>query len=330
MSTLNYRTPELPWANNKQGELFRNILLMFLAVTLVLGVAVPNITLPEIKREKLEKLPPQLAKVIKRKKEKPKPKPVVKAKVQEKKIEKKVEVKKEIVKPKPKPKVIAKARPKPKPKPKTVAKKKHTPEQRKAAKAKAKKMIANFANDLADMQSMVDMSSLGMDNSLLNNAGMAETSVGTVIDQTAVNRVGGVDESQLTRATGAEQLASASRSVTEVKALPKEALASADVPDQKLAGMARTQMQIRRVFERNQSRFNRIYRKALRSNPALEGTVILDITIASSGEVSDCIIKSSDLQDAKVERRMTSTCKMLAFDEAVKEDVFEMPLTFAP
>ncbi len=328
MSTLTYRTPELPWANNKQGELFRNILLIFLTVTLVLGVAVPNISLPEIKREKLEKLPPQLAKVIKRKKEKPKPKPIVKAKIKEKKIEKKVEVKKEVVKPKPK--VVAKVRPKPKPKPKAVVKKKHTPEQRKAAKAKAKKLIANFASDLADMQSMVDMSTLSVDSSVLNNAGMAATSVGTVIDQAAVSRVSGVDESQLTRATGAEQLAVASRSVTEVKALPKEALASAAVPDQKLAGMARTQMQIRRVFERNQSRFNRIYRKALRSNPALEGTVILDVTIASSGEVSDCIVKSSDLQDAKVERRMTSTCKMLAFDEAVKEDVFEMPLTFAP
>ena len=328
MSTLTYRTPELPWANNKQEVLFRNILLVFLAAILVLGVVVPNISLPEIKREKLEKLPPQLAKVIKRKKDKPKPKPIVKAKVKEKIIEKKVEPIKEIVKPKPK--VIAKAKAKPKPKPKQLVKKKHTPQQRKAAKAKAKKLIANFASDLADMQSMVDMSTLGMDSSVLNNAGMAETSVGTVIDQAAVSRVGGVDESQLTRATGAEQLAEASRSVTEVKALPKEALASTAVPDKKLAGMSRTQMQLRRVFERNQSRFDRIYRKALRSNPALEGTVIFGITIASSGEVSDCLIKSSDLQDAKVERRMTSTCKMLAFDEAVKEDVFEMPLTFAP
>ena len=330
MSTLTYRTPELPWSNNKQGELFRNILLVFLTATLVLGVVVPNISLPEIKREKLEKLPPQLAKVIKRKKEKPKPKPVVKPKVQEKKIEKKIEPKKDVIKPKPKVVVKAKPKPKPKPKPKQVAKKKHTPEQRKAAKAKAKKLIANFADDLADMQSMVDMSTLAGDNSALSNAGMAATSVGSVIDQAAVSRVGGVDESQLTRATGAEQLAQANKTSTKVKALPKEALADAAVQDKKLAGMSRTQMQLRRVFERNQSRFDRIYRKALRSNPALEGTVMLGITIASNGEVSDCIVKSSDLQDSKVERRMVSTCKMLAFDESVKEDTFEMPLTFAP
>ncbi len=328
MSTLTYRTPELPWTNNKQGELFRNILLAFLVLTLVLGVLVPNITLPEIKREKLEKVPPQLAKVIKRKKEKPKPKPVVKAKVQEKKIEKKIEpIKKEVIKnkPKPKPKVIAK--PKPKPKPKKVVKKKHTAEQKKAAKAKAKKMIASFANDLADMQSMVDMSSLAVDSSVLNNAGMAATEVGSVIDQAAVGRVSGVDETQLTRATGAEQLAVASRNVTEVKALPKEALASAQV-DAPVAGMSRTQMQIRRVFEQNKARFDRIYRKALRSNPALEGTVTLGVTVAESGEVSSCKVKSSDLQDNKVEKRIALTCKMLAFDPAASKDIFEYPLAF--
>ena len=328
MSSLTYRTPELPWANNKQGELFRNILLAFLTVTLVLGVLVPNINLPEIKREKLEKLPPQLAKVIKRKKEKPKPKPIIKARVPEKKIEKKIEPKKEVVKNKPKPKVVAKL--KPKPKPKVAYKKKHTPEQRKVAKAKAKKLIANFADDLADMQSMLDMSSLAVDSSVLNNAGMAVTSVGSVVDQAAVNRVGGVDESQLTRATGSEQLAVASRSVTEVKALPKEALAASSVANTTLSGMARSQMQLRRVFERNQSRFDRIYRKALRSNPVLEGTVMLGITIATSGEVSDCVVKSSDLQAPKVERRMISTCKMLVFNKASKEDKFEMPLAFAP
>jgi len=330
MSTLTYRTPELPWTNNKQGELFRNILLAFLVLTLVLGVLVPNITLPEIKREKLEKVPPQLAKVIKRKKEKPKPKPVVKAKVQEKKIEKKIEpIKKEAIKnkPKPKPKVIAKAKPKPKPKPKKVLKKKHTPEQRKVAKAKAKKMIASFADDLADMQSMVDMSSLAVDSSVLNNAGMAATEVGSVIDQAAVNRVSGVDETQLTRATGAEQLAVASRNVTEVKSLPKEALASAKV-EAPVAGMSRTQMQIRRVFEQNKARFDRIYRKALRSNPALEGTITLGVTVAESGEVSSCKVKSSDLQDNKVEKRIALTCKMLAFDPAASKDIFEYPLAF--
>lgn len=331
MSSLTFRSTELPWSDSKQEHLFNKVLIALLMLTLILGIAVPNITLPELKRENLEKLPPQLAKVIKRKKEAPKPKPVPKVEKKiEKPVEKKVEPKKvEAVKAKPKPKPVVVAKPKPKPKPKPVAKTERTPERIKAAKEKAKKLISNFSNDLADMQNMVDMSTLAVDSSVLTNAGAAATVVGTVVDQAAVDRVGGIDETQLTRATGAEQLATAQRDTTEVKAVAKEELVDA-VADTKVAGMSRTQMQIRRVFEQNKSRFDRIYRKALRSNPVLQGTVTLGIEVAASGEVSDCNVKSSDLEDAKVIKRITMTCKMLAFDAANKEDKFEYPLTFAP
>ncbi|MAA71093.1 MAG: hypothetical protein CL679_05095 [Bermanella sp.] len=328
MSSLTFRSSQLPWSDNKQEHLFNKVLLVLLLLTLVLGVIVPIITLPELKRENLEKLPPQLAKVIKRKKEAPKPKPVPKVeKKVEKPVEKKLEPKKvEAVKPKPKP--VA-AKPKPKPKPKVVAKKERTPERVKAAKEKAKKLISNFSSDLADMQNMVDMSALTSDSSALSNAGSAATVVGTVVDQAAVDRVGGIDETQLTRATGAEQLATAQRDTTQVEAVAKEALVD-QVADTKVAGMSRTQMQIRRVFEQNKSRFDRIYRKALRSNPILEGTVTLGIEVAASGEVNNCNVKSSDLDDAKVIKRITMTCKMLAFDAASETDKFDYPLTFAP
>ena len=328
MSSLTFRSSQLPWSDNKQEHLFNKVLLVLLLLTLVLGVIVPIITLPELKRENLEKLPPQLAKVIKRKKEAPKPKPVPKVeKKVEKPVEKKLEPKKvEAVKPKPKP--VA-AKPKPKPKPKVVAKKERTPERVKAAKEKAKKLISNFSSDLADMQNMVDMSALTSDSSALSNAGSAATVVGTVVDQAAVDRVGGIDETQLTRATGAEQLATAQRDTTQVEAVAKEALVD-KVADTKVAGMSRTQMQIRRVFEQNKSRFDRIYRKALRSNPILEGTVTLGIEVAASGEVNNCNVKSSDLDDARVIKRITMTCKMLEFDAASETDKFDYPLTFAP
>ncbi|MGR6874648.1 AgmX/PglI C-terminal domain-containing protein [Pseudomonas sp. HK3] len=327
MSSLTFRSTQLPWSDSQQERLFKNVLIALLMLTLILGVAVPNITLPELKRETLEKLPPQLAKVIKRKKEAPKPKPVPKIERKiEKPVEKKVEVKKvEAVKAKPKPKPVVVAKPKPKP----VAKIERTPERIKAAKEKAQKLIANFSNDLTDMQNMLDMSTLTMDSTALTNAGAAATVVGTAVDQAAVDRVGGIDETQLTRATGAEQLATAQRDTTAVKEVAKEALVDT-VADTQIAGMSRTQMQIRRVFEQNKSRFDRIYRKALRSNPVLEGTVTLGIEVAASGEVNNCNVKSSDLQDAKVIKRITMTCKMLAFDAANKVDKFEYPLTFAP
>lgn len=332
-SALYTKPPQLPWAEGKSESLFHKILIALLAVTLVLGIVVPNLDMPEIKREKLEKLPPQLAKVIKRKKEKPKPKPV--AKVKEKQPEKKVEQPKKVEKPKPKvvqpkPKPVAKViKPKPKPKPKKVSKKERTPERIKAAKEKAKKLVSAFSADLSDMKSMVDMSTLAVDSTALTNAGAATTAVGSVVSQEAVGRVSGVDESQLTRATGAEGLAVASRDTTKVKELPAEALAE-KAKEQKIAGMSRSQMQIRRVFEQSKSRFDRIYRKALRSNPALAGTVTLGVKVSAEGDVTDCAVKDSELNDSKVEKRIKLTCKMLAFEPATKSDAFEYPLTFAP
>ncbi|EAT11788.1 AgmX/PglI C-terminal domain-containing protein [Bermanella marisrubri] len=327
MSSIQYQAPQLPWSNGQQERLFKLVLIALLAVTVILGIVIPSIQLPEIERHKAEELPPQLARVIKRKKETPKPKPV--PKVQEKpkpeKIEKKAEVK---AKPKPVPKVVAK--PKPKPKPKAVPKKERTPERVKAAKEKAKKLIADFSDNLSEMRSMADDMTRLVDNSALTNAGAAATTVGTVVDTNAVERVSGVDESKLTRETGAENLQVAERDTTEVEELPQEALADNTRAQEKTPGMARSQMDIRRVFEQNKSRFDRIYRRALRSNPVLQGTVTLGITVAASGEVKDCIVKESELDDKKVMRRMTMTCKMLAFDRASAEDEFEFPLTFAP
>ena len=325
-SSITYRTPELPWAEGKQEHLFKVILLSFLIITLALGVLVPNISLPEIKREHAEKLPPQLAKVLKRKKEAPKPKPKPVPKVQEKIIEKKPEVKKVEVKPKPVPKVVAK--PKPKPKPKKVVKAERTPERIKAAKEKAKKLISSFSSDLADMQSMVDMSTLAVDSSLLTTAGASATAVGSVVDQAAVDRVGGIDESQLTRATGAEQLAVADRSTTTVKELPSDAMVKPK--DTKIAGLSRTQMQIGRVFEQNKSRYDRIYRKALRTDPTLQGTVAFDITISKAGDVTACDVSSQEFVDTKALKRMASTCKMQSFTASSASDRLEYQMAFFP
>lgn len=328
MSSNMYRTPALPWAEGKQEFLFKAILLSLLVVTLVLGVLIPNITLPEIQREQAEQLPAQLAKVIKRKKEAPKPKPKPLPKVQEKIIEKKPEVKK--VEAKPKPKVTAKPVEKvqPKPKPKKVLNKERTPERIKAAKEKAQKLISNFSNELADMQNMVDMSSLTVDSSLLTTAGGAATEVGTVVDQSAVDRIGGINESQLTRETGADQLAEAGRNTTKVKELPKGVM---EKPKEiKIAGLSRSQMDIRRVFEQNKSRYDRIYRKALRSDPTLQGSVAFDIAISKAGDVTACNVSSTDFMDQKALKRMISTCKMMSFGSSGAEDRIELPIAFYP
>ena len=317
---------QLPWSLGKSEKLFTAVLVALLMVLLIIGLVIPMIDLPEVQREKLEKLPPQLAKVIQRKKEAPKlkPKPVVEP--PKKQPEKKVEPKK--IEP-IKPKTIAK--PEPKPKPKGVVKKEITPEKRKVARKRAQKRVEQFSSELSDMRNLLSDDLLNTNSANLSNEGSAETDVGTVVNNKAVENVAGVDESQLTRETGASALKEVTRDTTKVKSLPKEAMAKApDKNTDTVAGLTRTRTQIRRVFEQNQSRFDRIYRRALRSNPALEGTITLRITAAATGEVTGCDINSSEIQDSGMLKRVKMTCSKLVFSEAGKQDVFEYPLSFSP
>ena len=94
---------------------------------------------------------------------------------------------------------------------------------------------------------------------------------------------------------------------------------------------ARTREEIELVFDRNKSAIYALYSRALRENPALQGKVVLEVTIAPSGEVTDCRVVSSDLGDAELERKLVARVKMFRFED---RDVAVMtttkPIEFFP
>jgi outer membrane biosynthesis protein TonB len=307
MATLTVRPPELPW-NDADQKNFRLILVIFLSIVLVFGFFVPRISLPEIDRKELELIPPALAKVIKRKKlEKPKPKP----KPVEKKQEKKPEPKKVEEKPKPKPK--------PKPK-KDVPK-----EKRVKAKEKAKKAFGNDAlKALSSIKASVPIAALNTSSEGLSNKGNKATKVGSVIDRNAVGRgSGGVSIAALTTTTVGEDLSA--RDVTAVE-LSSEEIAIEET------GRSRTQEEVRLVILQHNSAFDRLYRKALRKNAALEGSVTLKLEIQPNGKVSNCSISESELKDARLQKRLASRCRLIAFEDRPNIDitVVEFPIRFIP
>ena len=94
MSVATYRLYVLPWTRLDEDDgLLRRALQIILAISLIFGLVIPFIPVPEQDRDKVEKLPPRLAQLL-IEKQKPKPKPVPK-KVEKKKEEKKEEKKKE-------------------------------------------------------------------------------------------------------------------------------------------------------------------------------------------------------------------------------------------
>jgi TonB family protein len=94
---------------------------------------------------------------------------------------------------------------------------------------------------------------------------------------------------------------------------------------------SRTREEVELVFDRNKSAIYALYARALRDNPALQGKVVLEVTIAPTGEVTDCRVLSSDLGDADLERKLVARVKMFRFEA---RDVAPMtttkPIEFFP
>ena len=94
---------------------------------------------------------------------------------------------------------------------------------------------------------------------------------------------------------------------------------------------ARTREEVELVFDRNKSAIHALYSRALRDNPGLQGKVVLEVTIAPSGEVTACRIVSSELGDAELERKLVARVRMFRFEE---RDVATMtttkPIEFFP
>jgi len=71
--------------------------------------------------------------------------------------------------------------------------------------------------------------------------------------------------------------------------------------------------EIQLVFDRAQGSFNAMYIRSLRENPGLAGKVVLSVTIASSGKVTDASIVSSELGDPELERKILARVMLLDF-----------------
>jgi TonB family protein len=89
--------------------------------------------------------------------------------------------------------------------------------------------------------------------------------------------------------------------------------------------------EIKLVFERNKGAIYAIYNRALRDEPGLQGKVVLSLTIAPSGEVTNVKIVSSELRAEELERKLLA--RIRAFDFGSKDVdtmVVSWPVDFLP
>jgi periplasmic protein TonB len=85
------------------------------------------------------------------------------------------------------------------------------------------------------------------------------------------------------------------------------------------------------VFTQNKGAIDAIYARALRDNPALQGKVVLEITVAPSGEIIAAHIVSSDLNDPAFEAKLLARVKLFKFaTKDVATLITTKPIDFFP
>ena len=93
----------------------------------------------------------------------------------------------------------------------------------------------------------------------------------------------------------------------------------------------RSQEEIELEFDRNKGAIYALYSRALRDRADLQGKLVLEFTIAPSGEVTACRVVSSELNDAELERKIVARVRQIRFPARDVEAITTTkPIEFFP
>jgi protein TonB len=297
-----YREFELPWEGDEEAsERFRKILRYLLIVLLVFGILFP--LLPTPKRSAAVDIPQRLARVMLENKPKPPPPPP------------------------PAPKVEAK--PKVEPKPVPVA---PPVDLRQRAHEKAQKQLNQVKDELADLREVMDLAPLQTKN-LSGAVGADSHAERSLITSKVGAGSGGITSANSSRGFGTGAGSLTGHDTTAVTSgIARSGLNNR--PPTRSGGSgkaARSPEEIELVFDRNKGRIYNLYARALRDNAELQGKLVLEFTIAPSGDVTMCRVVSSELRNPELESKILALVRLLHFDAKDVETITTTkPIDFFP
>jgi len=300
-----YVEPVFPWTSTRNDERFLRVVKWVLLTFILFGAIIPWLPSPEAEKKQLKQISPHLAKLITQKR------------LQKPKVAKVKSLKKKTVKKKSK---------------KKKAKKKVSKKKQVKAKKKAQQSgLMAMKNDIQDLQSMFDLSSLSTTKPLQNSQTSAKTTKrSSVLSTKATRSSGGIDTSKLSRTTGNTGLAG--RQSSKVSSNLGGGNSKTNIPRRTSSGQnARGLEELTLVFDKYKGALQNIYQRALRKDPTLRGKVVFELTINAAGKVTKCTIISSELGSKSLERRLISRVKSFRFAaKNVATVTVTMPIDLLP
>src|SRR5882757_4214992 len=299
-----YREYTLPWEEDTEStSLFRKILRILLILFVILGILFP--LLPTPKRTAAETaVPERLARVMIEEKPKPPPPPP------------------KVEQPKPKPEVEKKPTPVPPP-----------VDRKQVAHEKAQKQLDRVKDELADLRQQMDLTPLSQTKNLSGAVGADSHAERSMITSKVGVGSGGITSANSSRGFGTGAGSLTGHDTTSVTS--NIARGSADARGPTRTGSsgkaARSREEIELVFDRNKGAIYGLYNRALRERAELQGKLVLEFTVAPSGEITMCRVISSELNDPDLESKIVARVKLFHFDARDVESITTTkPIDFFP
>lgn len=275
------------------GERLRKniILLLLLLLSLVFIVLVERAPVPE-KKEQDDEVPERLARFIQEREEEEPPEPEEPEEQEDEEDQEEEEDEPE----------------EPEEEPETEE------EEVEQAREKAREELAVFDEQLSGLRDMAPEQE--QDTSNLRRGGSESAEVERdLITSRAGEGSGGVQTGSVSSGGGGGGSLEAGETQEVESSVAEEGEAASETRETREGKSQRTREQIRRIFDRYGGRMQSAYVRARRQNPALEGTVVLDLEIAPSGKVTDVSVKSSELNAPDLEQKLLVIVQTMDFGE---------------
>ncbi|MEJ0100991.1 MAG: TonB family protein [Pseudomonadota bacterium] len=294
-----YRRYELPWEEDQDSlQRFRRLMWTGLALLVAFAIIMPFVPRPR-PAQIVPEVPERLARLMVQ--EKPKPPP-------------------------PPPKPVEEEKPKEQPRP--------VPQEQRVeqARQKAEKRLANVSKALASLQDQFASVQPADTHTLTTGNVNAEARS----DRSLIASKAGTGSAGVTSASSSKGFGGGAGSLGTHSTGAVNSSVAAIGGGEKTAATGngngkRGQEAFEEEFDRNKGALYALYTRALREHPELQGKLVLEVTVAPSGEVTACRVVSSELKDDELERKIVARVKLIRFPAGnFVSTTFTKPIEFFP
>jgi periplasmic protein TonB len=179
-------------------------------------------------------------------------------------------------------------------------------------KASKSGLLANM-DDLAALRDQIDLDKFAKNQAKTTDPGDVSMVQRSIITSKAGGTSGGIS------APTSSGLAAGSGSLhgiytTQVKDPNLGASGQAATRAGGSGKASRSADEIALVFTKNKGAIDAMYARALRDNPALQGKVVIELTIAPSGDITAAHVISSELKDPEFENKLLARIRLFKFE----------------